>query len=114
MRVTSASEPTSPGSAVAVPPAASIAATVAAARSASMSLTPTRAPSDAKRSATARPMPWPAPVTRTQAPSKRLDMGGLLRLRSGQVAKPGDGVIADDGEAHGLARAQLGREREVV
>ena len=47
----------------AVPPTAAIAATTACAGSAAMSATVTAAPSDASRSAVARPIPEPPPVT---------------------------------------------------
>jgi hypothetical protein len=55
----------SPVTATAVPPAASISATTALAVSALTSATTTLAPSPANRSAAARPMPEPAPVTTT-------------------------------------------------
>src|SRR5579883_322723 len=48
-----------------------IPAATSSARSRERSLTATLAPSRPKRSATARPMPWPAPVTSTPWPSNR-------------------------------------------
>ena len=66
---------TSAGKASASPPGMAWATCVA--RAASRSLTTTRAPSAANRSATAWPMPWPAPVTMTT----------LFRKRSGSVIR---------------------------
>ena len=62
---------TSATTATAVPPAAVIASTTSSARAGSTSFTATLAPSAANRSATARPMPWPAPVTSTLCPANR-------------------------------------------
>ncbi len=59
---------TSTARAVARPPAASTSATVSAAAAASMSVTQTWAPSSAKRSAPARPMPEPAAVITATLP----------------------------------------------
>src|SRR6185437_15753109 len=67
----------------------------AAARSRSRQ--PTHAPSSAKRRATARPIPLPAPVTRATRPTNRLPMAILKLLRNGRSAidrqhDPGDKV----------------------
>src|SRR4051794_39194987 len=48
-----------------------MAPTTSSARAGSTSFTATLAPSAANRSATARPMPWPAPVTSTLCPANR-------------------------------------------
>ncbi len=60
---TAASSVTEPALAAACPPACTIAATLRPAAAASMSVTSTAAPSAARRSAVARPMPSPPPVT---------------------------------------------------
>src|SRR5262245_31258912 len=68
-RRASASVPTSPATASALPPAFLIASTTSANGSGRRPKTTTRAPSDAKSSAVARPMPLPPPVTMATLPS---------------------------------------------
>src|SRR6059058_3115548 len=75
----------------ALPSAAAIALTVSAAPAGLMSNTPTVMPSEASRSAMARPMPLPAPVTMAVLP---------FSPRMGQVSWDGKGsgpVAPDDG-----------------
>src|SRR5262245_6521385 len=69
MRATSASTATSPTAARAAPPARVTRSTVVAAAAASMSHTTMRAPSEAKRTDAARPIPIPAPVMSATLPS---------------------------------------------
>src|SRR5262245_31147860 len=71
-RATSASLPTSPLTACAVPPALLIAATVSARGSGRRPKITTFAPSLAKSSAVARPMPVPPPATMATLPSSAL------------------------------------------
>lgn len=68
----SAASDTSPVTASALPPRSSISRTVSSSGSLRRPATTTRAPSSAKASAIARPMPEPAPVTRAVLPVKRL------------------------------------------
>ena len=69
MPATSSSRMTSASMATALPPAASMPRTVATLSSALSPAQATAAPSLAKRSAVARPMPEPAPVTTAVLPS---------------------------------------------
>src|SRR5216683_3773505 len=68
-RATSASTPTSPASACPTPPAASMACATSWSGSGLRPNRATRAPSRAKQSATARPMPVPPPATSATLPS---------------------------------------------
>src|SRR5712692_8787063 len=68
-RATSASLPTSPFTAAAAPPALTMASTVSASGSGRRPKTTTRAPSLAKSSAVARPMPVPPPAMSATLPS---------------------------------------------
>src|SRR5207249_4168422 len=74
MRSTSLSIATSPTTASASPPAASIRLTVSFAAFASMSATTTLAPSAAKSCAASRPIPMPAPVMSAVFPLSRSPM----------------------------------------
>src|SRR5213593_1465151 len=81
----------------ALPSAAAIALTVSAAPAGLMSNTPTVTPSEARRSAMARPMPLPAPVTMAVLPlSPRMEWSPVngRRFVSGTMA-PEDGYSAD-------------------
>lgn len=71
---TSSERDTSAVNAAAVPPSFPIRATVSSSGAAVRPAATTEAPSAAKASATARPMPEPAPVTRTVLPVKRVVM----------------------------------------
>src|SRR5262245_46136812 len=66
---------TSPGAGRARPPTASISPTTRFAAAGSTSFTTTAAPSAAKRSAVARPIPEPAPVTTAALPASRPAIG---------------------------------------
>src|SRR5471030_3225396 len=113
-RLTSLSSPASPRSATAPPPAFLIIAAVSSTASA-RSKQITRAPSWAKRSALARPIPLAAPVTTVDRPSSRPTSGGRSGRGAGRqpralqgvelAAHPGQGLGEDglDGPALGFA-----------
>src|SRR5882757_974949 len=95
---------TLPTQLTALPPAASIAATVSLAGSASRSFTTTLAPSPASLTAISRPMPRPEPETMATLPSRVPMFGSLLINGSGD----GDGGFAGQGDsAVGQSHGQL-------
>ena len=81
--ITDSSAPTSVSTSIALPPAATMAATAPAANGPRTSHTATLAPSPARRAAQARPMPLPAPVTKARRPSSRR---ALLSVTAGSPA----------------------------
>src|SRR6266852_313385 len=91
-RATSASLATSPLTAVATPPALTMASTVSASGSGRLPKTTTRAPSWPKSSAVARPMPVPPPA-----------MSATLPSSAGTVIAPAEGLHRTP-RALGLAR----------
>src|SRR3954466_9454467 len=93
---------TLPTQATAVPPAASIAATVSLAGASSRSLTTTDAPSPASLRAISAPMPRPEPVTMATLPSSFPMCACLSGECDGGVAGQGGGAVREgDGELQG-------------
>src|ERR1700761_454046 len=108
---------TSPTTARTSPPAAAMLARSVSSRAASTSLTTSRAPSAAKRSAVARPMPLEAPVTTATLPFRRPSPTGTVSVivissgGAGRVEVNGiDGGAGGDEQAVPLlaAEAQVG------
>src|SRR5881296_1206897 len=97
------------------PPAFSICCVVPRAASASRSTTVTRAPSRAKRSAVAWPMPDPAPVTRATLAASFMDVlpadAPLLPARVVDLAEEHPALAVELGELLLLDRVEVGRAR---
>src|SRR5262245_43066872 len=84
-RCASASIPTSPATASALPPTFVIASTTSASGSGRRPKTTTRAPSAANSSAVARPMPVPPPVTMATLPSSPPIVPPFVRVAGAQA-----------------------------
>src|SRR5215472_13610660 len=104
----------SPAADTARPPAVSISRSVRSIRSASRPPTATAAPSRAKRTAIARPIPLDAPVTSAFLPCKLGTVVSLAELAGGIGEAPGGGsAVYDDlraGDVGGLAGQQEGHD----
>src|ERR1700693_1146980 len=115
---TAAASPTSAGCVHALPSAAAISCAACSSGSRRRPISITSAPSAANRSAMARPIPWPAPVTTTFRPSKRRVVDTtLLSLFHGARGDAADEMTLEDQVRadHGQRRDQeAGHQRRVI
>src|SRR5207237_3136791 len=110
MRSLSARRPTSTQTKRAVPPACSISRTSASPAAPCVSARTKRAPSRAKRSALARPMPLAAPVMTAALPARRpsLTVGTLHRSHLEGDETAVDRVVAACDERSGIRAEEQG------